>query len=275
MDKQIILEKQDLTYLNWAKIRNSSGTAGTFLKAYTELAGKKTYYKLSDYDTVKGIIGHESVNEIIVDRLLTLLGIEHLSYRLIYADIALDGKICSAYVCASDDFKNRGEDKTALDTYYELEHFPGELPFDFCLRNGWEKYIYEMLVVDFLILNRDRHGANIEVLRNKKEKTIRLAPLFDHGLSLLFSIKSDYSELSDLDVLEDKRVQCYLGSGSTLENLKLIPKDKLPNFKIPEKKEFDKIFEDTDKILPNELLCKISEMIWRRLKFYEDFRNKK
>lgn len=275
LSNQILLEKQDLTYLNWAKIRNSSGTAGTFLKAYSELAGKKTYYKLSDYDTVKGIIGHESVNEIIVDRLLSLLEIEHLSYRLIYADIVLDGKVCSAYICASDDFKQRGEDKTALDTYYELEHLDGELPFDFCLRQGWEKNIYEMLVVDFLILNRDRHGANIEVLRNKKKKTIRLAPLFDHGLSLLFSIKSDFSRLDKVDVLEDKRVQCYLGSNSTFENLKLIPKDKLPDFKIPEKEDFDKIFKDIDKILPEELLCKISEMIWRRLKLYEDFRNKK
>lgn len=275
LNKQIILEKQDLTYLNWAKIRNSSGTAGTFLKAYSELGDKKTYYKLSDYDTVKGIIGHESVNEIIVDRLLNLLEIEHLSYNLIYADIILDGKICTAFVCASDDFKQKGEDKTALDTYYELEHLDGELPFDFCIRQGWEKQIYEMLVVDFLILNRDRHGANIEVLRNKKKKTIRLAPLFDHGLSLLFNVKDDFSQLDKIDVSEDKRVQCYVGSNSTLENLNLIPKNKLPHFKIPEKENFKKIFEDIDVILSRELLDKISEMIWRRLKYYEDFCNKK
>ncbi|MBR0349221.1 MAG: hypothetical protein IIX16_06215 [Clostridia bacterium] len=275
MDKKIILEKQDLTYLSWAKVRNSSGTAGTFLKAYSELAKKKTYYKLSDYDTIKGIIGHESVNEIIVDRLLALLGIEHLSYQLINADIILDGKVCTTLVCASDDFKQRGEDKIALDNYYELERLEGEQPFDFCIRQGWEKYIYEMLVVDFIILNRDRHGANIEVLRNKKKKTIRLAPLFDHGLSLLFSTKSDCSQLDHIDVMEDKRVQCYIGSNSTLENLNLIPKDKLPDFKIPEEEEFNRIFEDVDKILPKELLDKISEMIWRRLKFYEDFRNKK
>lgn len=275
LNKQIILEKQDLTYLNWAKIRNSSGTAGTFLKAYSELGDKKTYYKLSDYDTVKGIIGHESVNEIIVDRLLNLLGIEHLSYSLIYADIILDGKVCTAFVCASDDFKQKGEDKTALDTYYELEHLDGELPFDFCIRQGWEKQIYEMLVVDFLILNRDRHGANIEVLRNKKKKMIRLAPLFDHGLSLLFNVKDDFSQLDKIDISEDKRVQCYVGSNSTLENLNLIPKNKLPHFKIPEKEDFKKIFEDIDVILPRELLDKISEMIWRRLMYYEDFCNKK
>ncbi len=275
LNGQIVLDKQDLTYLNWAKVRNSSGTVGTFLKAYFELAGRKTYYKLSDYDTVKGIVGHESVNEIIVDRLLTLLGIEHLAYRLIYADVLVGGIICSAFVCASDDFKKKGESKVALDTYYDLEHIEGESPLDFCIRMGWETYIYEMLVVDFLILNRDRHGANIEVLRNSKKKTIRMAPLFDHGLSLMFSGKGDVTQIEKVDVLEDKRVQCYVGSNSAYENLKLIPKDKLPDFKIPEKDEFDLIFQDIDQILPPQLLGKIREMIWRRLKFYEDFRNTK
>ena len=43
--QQIVQEKQDLTYLSWTKIRNSSGTAGSFLKAYSEIDGKKTYYE--------------------------------------------------------------------------------------------------------------------------------------------------------------------------------------------------------------------------------------
>lgn len=34
----------------------------------------------------------------------------------------------------------------------------------------------------FLICNRDRHGANIEILSDEKEKA-RPAPLFVHGLS--------------------------------------------------------------------------------------------
>ena len=84
---EIIREVQDLTYLNWSKIRNSSGTAGSFLKSYSEIGGKKLYYKLSNYDSINGITGHECVNELIVDRLLDVLGIDHLSYTLINADI--------------------------------------------------------------------------------------------------------------------------------------------------------------------------------------------
>lgn len=97
----IIRDKQDMTYLSWSKIRNSSGTAGSFLKAYSELGGKKTYYKLSNFDAEKGIVGHECVNEIIVDRLLDLLGIPHLHYQLIHADVSVREKIFDVYLCAS------------------------------------------------------------------------------------------------------------------------------------------------------------------------------
>ena len=117
METRIIHEKQDLTYLNWSKIRNSSGPAGSFLKASSELGGRKIYYKLSNYDNLRGVVGHESVNELIVDRLLTVLGIEHLHYQLIHADIRVNERIEDVFLCASDDFKQPGEDKTALDAY--------------------------------------------------------------------------------------------------------------------------------------------------------------
>ena len=85
MKDKIIMETQDLTYLKWSHIRSSSGTAGTFLKSESVIDGKKIYYKLSDFDSVNGVIGHECVNEIIVARLLTILGVDHLQYELIHA----------------------------------------------------------------------------------------------------------------------------------------------------------------------------------------------
>lgn len=267
---RIIKEKQDLTYLSWSKIRHSSGTAGSFLKSQSELGGKKIYYKLSNYDKAKGIIGHECVNEIVADRLLNILGIPHLSYRLINADIIIDGKQQESYICGSEDFKKIGESKIALDVYWETEHLENESPIEFCIRNGWEEYIYQMFAVDFLILNRDRHGANIEVLRNSKKKTIRLAPLFDHGLSLLFSCTDDDSS-KDFDVTADKRVNNFIGSGSTWENLNLIPKDKLPE--LNPLKETDKavLLDGLNGIISQTLQDKIWEMIWKRWCAYEDF----
>ena len=270
MNTQLIREKQDLTYLTWSKIRNSSGTAGSFLKAYSELGGRKIYYKLSNYDGVRGVIGHESVNELIVDRLLTILGVEHLHYQLIRADILVDGKTQETYVCASENFRESGEDKQAIDVCYESERLDDESPLDFFLRMGWGDYIWRMLVVDFLILNRDRHGANIEVLRNKKKKTVRIAPLFDHGLSLLCRCETE-DAIAQFDVMADQQVQCFVGSRSAQENLKLIPADRMP--KLNPLKESDRaiLLEGLDGVISQNLQDKIWDMIWKRWCCYEDF----
>ena len=269
---RVIKGKQDLTYLSWSKIRNSSGTAGSFLKAYSELGGKKKYYKLSNFDREKGIIGHECVNEIIVDRLLEILGIPHLNYQLIHADILLDGKVHEVYLCCSNDFKEPGDSKLALDAYVESACEKNETPLEFCIRQGWEEYIYQMLVVDFLILNRDRHGANMEVLRSRRNKSVHPAPLFDHGLSLLFQCGDD-GAAEGVNVMEDKRVNNYIGSQSTWENLRLIPADRMPGLNPLKESDGEIVMKNLDGILSPVMQKKIWEMIWKRWRAYEDFCN--
>lgn len=269
MKMKIINEKQDLTYLKWSHIRSSSGTAGTFLKSESTLHGAKIYYKLSNFDPVKGVVGHECVNEIIVDRLLTILGVEHLSYELINADIEIEGNIYNTYLCASEDFKKRGESKIALDDYYRTNAKKGESHYDFCVREGWKEYIDRMIAVDYLILNRDRHGANIEVLRNSRAHTLRIAPLFDHGLSLLYSCMSD-NDAEQFDIMQDKRCQNFIGGYSCYENLQLI-KDKTKIFENKlQESDRDTIFEGMDNILSDIFINKIWNMIYERYKIYEN-----
>lgn len=269
MSTEIIHEKQDLTYLSWSLIRSSSGTAGSFLKATDDLQQLKIYYKLSNYDGINGIVGHECINEIIVDRFLNILGIEHLHYDLIHADIDVDGKEMETYLCASKDFKAHGEHKVALDAYYQAEKLDGETPLQFCTRNGWSDFIYKMLVVDFLILNRDRHGANIEVLRNARKKSLRLAPIFDHGLSLLFNCHTE-EEINQFDVMKDRAVQCFVGSRSAQQNLMLIPKDEILALNPLQHTHKAYLLEGLDGIIPQSLQNKIWDMIWQRWEYYEN-----
>ena len=269
MSTEIIHEKQDLTYLSWSLIRSSSGTAGSFLKATDDLQQPKIYYKLSNYDGINGIVGHECINEIIVDRLLNILEIEHLHYDLIHADIDVDGKEMETYLCASKDFKAHGEHKVALDAYYQAEKLDGETPLQFCTRNGWSDFIYKMLLVDFLILNRDRHGANIEVLRNARKKSLRLAPIFDHGLSLLFNCHTE-EEINQFDVMKDRAVQCFVGSRSAQQNLMLIPKDEILALNPLQHTHKAYLLEGLDGIIPQSLQNKIWDMIWQRWEYYEN-----
>lgn len=269
----IIRDIQDLTFLSWSKVRNSSGTAGSFLKAYEETDEGNLYYKLSNYDPYHGITGHECVNEIIADRLLNLLGLEHLSYQLIHAKVNVDHKELITWLCLSRDFKMKNEDKIALDAFYQIMHQEEETPLNFCIRMGWEKEIYEMLVFDFLTLNRDRHGANIEILRNRNNKEYRMAPLFDHGLSLLFNCDDD-NLLSETNVMEDKRVQCFVGSSSAKNNLGLIPLNKQPKLNpiTPESKNY--LLDGLDGIISKLRQERIWDMIYQRWQYYESLFDK-
>jgi len=170
--------------------------------------------------------------------LLTILGIEHLEYQLIHAKIEID---------------------------HQINAKPGTSHYDFCVKNGWQKYIDTMLAVDFLILNRDRHGANIEVLRNARKRSLRIAPFFDHGLSLLCSCYSE-EQIKKFDIMEDKPCQNFIGSRSTLENLNLI-QNKASIFKNRlTENDRDIIFKDLQNTLSAEHMDKIWEMIdtrWR------------
>ena len=274
MYRDIIYELQDLQYLKWSKIRNSSGTAGSFLKSYDDSGKIKKYYKLSDYDIINGIVGHECVNEIIVGRLMDVFGIEHLQYRLIHASILINDNKIETYLCESDDFKERNEAKVALEDFYISEKNVNESPMDFCKRMGWEEYIYGMLVVDFLISNRDRHGANIEVLRDRKSKSLQLAPLFDQGLSFVCRCHSK-EELKDFDVMKDQKVQAFIGGNSTFENIKLIPKRYLKTLPDISDPDINDITSGLEGIMEEDYINKIREMIQRRWRYLDDIRNQR
>ena len=118
----------------------------------------------------------------------------------------------------------------------------------------------------------ESYGANIEVLRNRRKKSIRLAPLFDNGLSFVFRCETE-EQLLKTDVMEDKPVQCYVGSRSARENLNLIPKSKLP--KLNPLKETDKAYlmEGLESVLPTIWLDKIWDMIRGRWQVYENLCN--
>ena len=71
--EDFINKLQDLRHLDWVNKKISIGTPGCFLKAYEEIDGTRIYYKMSNYDSYRGIFGHECVNELIVSRLLDIL----------------------------------------------------------------------------------------------------------------------------------------------------------------------------------------------------------
>ena len=262
-----VKELQDLRYLDWTDKKFSPGTPGCFLKAYEEKDGEKYYYKLSNYDSYRGVFGHECVNELIVSRLLDILKAEHLQYWLIHAIISVDGQEIETYLNRSVNFRKEKDRKQPFDVYYELYRKKGEKPLDFAFRMGWRDYFERMMAVDYLVCNRDRHGANIEILVDKNDAA-RPASLFDHGVSLLFSCYQNMEEIRRFDVLADRPVQSFIGSRSLEYNLQFLPKDRKIFEGALQETDRSKLLEDLNVVLPEEHLDRIWEMIWGRWKRY-------
>lgn len=73
-----------------------------------------------------------------------------------------------------------------------------------------------MVLLDWLIYNRDRHGANVEVLVSGNG--FRMAPLFDHGRSLMFSCFMK-EQMDSFDKLAHNPVNNYVGSNDLLQKI--------------------------------------------------------
>ena len=262
----------DLTHLSWTLSRNSSGTAGSFLKSYEELNGVKYYYKMSNFDTVRGVYGHESINEIVAGNVADLLEIPHLHYELLHANVNVNNNIYETWLTKSADFKKPGEHKLTFETYYEINRESGEDVWEFIIRNGNQEYFYQIFLLDYIICNRDRHGANIEVL--EKQGTYRLAPVFDNGLSFLFSCYDDGMAMKQFDYMKDGPVNNYVGSISLGENLKKLPEEMIDKIKSV-KWEKDLILKGLEhvvlngKAVPTEYEESVYKMITERVSHIE------
>ncbi|MBO4818909.1 MAG: hypothetical protein J5528_02115 [Firmicutes bacterium] len=263
---------KDYRYLDWTESGISSGTSGSLLKTKEQKNGKTYFYKLSSYDPYRGVFGSESVNELVACRLLNLLGIEHLQYKLIHALVDIRGEEYETWLVRSVNFREIDERKIALDTYYDMNRFPKEDPLAFCRRMGWEKYIYKMFLADFLIANRDRHGANLEVLGGKHGE-LRLAPLFDNGLSFLAPLAGDEQRIKDFEPLSDVRSNNFIGTGSLKKNLEMI--GEFPDVDPVFDNSREELFAGLDKVLPEYHLDKMWQIIIERWRYYENFCDQK
>lgn len=269
MPKDIVEKLQDYTDLVWTERANSSGTGGTYLKARTGSGTRMTYYKLSRFNGVE-IDGHECANEIIASRLMRILGIEHLEYRLVHANVRIGDAVYETWVNASINFRRPRERKQALGLFYELNRQPEESPYDFCVRMGWEENIKQMMLVDYLIMNRDRHESNIEVLV-APDGSCRLAPIFDNGLSLLAPLAGMDDTISSFDPLKRVATMNFIGSRDLEENLV----SAMPIAVAGSLGESDRnlLLDGLDAVLPQLYRDKIWDIVWQRWCRYAQLRD--
>lgn len=254
--------EQDLTDLSWHMSAATPDTSGSFPKATRGSGSATVYYKASCYDACNGIFGHDCVNELIAARLMDVLGVPHVRYSLVHARIELGGKEFSTWVNASKSYRHSNEAKQSFSQFFAQYATPSETPLQLYERLGWGTQARQMLLVDYLIINQDRHGANVEVL-TLPDGSRRLAPVFDCGNSFVFSCYDVEDAIRSFDPLVDAIGVNFIGSKRLSSNLDIIPAPNgFVDTLLPEHRET--IFRGLSDILPDYHLNKIWDIVWQR-----------
>ena len=260
----------DLRELTWKQSAGSMASDGVYLKAERTINGVKYYYKLSNYDSYQGVFGHETINELMAYRLGNTLGFNIPACDVQKSWVCIDGIEFEAFVYIAKSFKPSGTSREAFDKFYEHNRIGREeSPLDFCKRHGWSDDVYKMFVFDYLIINRDRHGANLEVFKNGLKA---LSPLFDNGISFVFSYTDKDSDLGSFNDLADLPVNNFIGTRSLQKNLEFIDK-KLQFNALPADLE-QLLFSGIEDALPQHYYQKILGLIEKRWERVEGFRIK-
>lgn len=150
---------------------------------------------------------------------------------------------------------------TFEDLHYMYRNLSSE---ELLLRFNFVESFYNMLIADFLVVQRDRHGGNIEILI--KDDDYYFAPLFDNGLSFLAPYPSSLTgSISSFESLKDYPVNNYIGTRSLYQNLGYLSHPVRVNKLTKEHRK--SIFYNLKCTLPNEYLDKVWEIITYRYMF--------
>lgn len=171
-----------------------------------------------------GTVHQETYNEVIASVIAKRLGFNHVDYKIIFENE-------KPYSVCENFLENNLEFIPAWNVYQvkkRLNHVSLYQHYMDCAKllgiPGLEQSLAEMLVLDFLIANEDRHFGNFGVLRNVDTlEWLGAAPLFDNGTSLWYSLPTgriaSYKETKSRPFRENHQDQIKLVTDFSFVNL--------------------------------------------------------
>lgn len=150
-------------------------TSGSFAKCWVREEGEISLLKRGSSGYANA--GFEPYSEVLAAQLLDAASIDHVPYAV----VNYHGKLASK--CPLFTSEDAG--------FVAVHRFFAE-PFDvpdmlaFCEKHGAEESFREMVVMDAVMANVDRHAGNYGFLvDNATGEVLRMAPLFDHNMACL------------------------------------------------------------------------------------------
>ncbi|MDR1136590.1 MAG: HipA domain-containing protein [Clostridiales Family XIII bacterium] len=129
----------------------------------------------------------EPLNEALASAIMRRLGVAHAHYNIVY-EHGRPFSVCADFVGSETDLVSA---RSIISTAKRPKHISEYRHYlDCCERlgiPGVEQSLNEMLTVDFLIANTDRHFNNFGAIRNAETlEWIGAAPVFDCGASMYY-----------------------------------------------------------------------------------------
>lgn len=262
-------ELMDARHIDWSKSIHNTGTDGCYMKTKISNNGLDMYIKLSNFNSVHGFTGYESVNEVIVGRLGSILGINVLEQSLRKLLVSIDGTQYVTYACASESYKRNKEMRISAGDMYRKFKGKSEIPLDTFTSLGFRDFINSMFVFDYITISRGRHESNIEFLF--RSGAVRPVPLFDNGMTFLAPIQRDvpeevfHKQVVSFEEFRDVPVNNFIGYGSLQANLNLVSNPV--RVKRLRKEDKRRLFYNMHEVLPDYYIDKIWSIICYRYSY--------
>ena len=150
-------------------------TSGSFEKCWIRQDNEISLLKRGSYGYANA--GFEPFSEKLASDLLDAAKVKHVPYTLL--------KFHDKLACKCPLFTSEQAGFVSMHRFFE-GNFDIDDALDFCAKHGSEERFREMIVLDGVMGNVDRHAGNYGFLvDNETGEILELAPLFDHNMSCL------------------------------------------------------------------------------------------
>lgn len=175
------------------EVNTSNSSAGVLAKGLIELDGKLYLAKTGEFSRPR-FSKIEPVIEVICSEIIKLLGVNCANYKL--KELSIVGneywKEQDVLCCLSEIFTTEGEKSITASRLLGIKN--RRASYSDLIKVFNIEDINNMLVIDYLINNTDRHLRNFSLIVDNASGSIRFAPLYDHGFSLGQDLDDDYLE---------------------------------------------------------------------------------
>ncbi len=150
-------------------------TSGSFAKCWVREDGRISLLKRGSSGYANA--GFEPYSEVLAAQLLDAAGVPHVPYEVVRFHGQLACK-CPLFTSEKEGFVSAHR---FFDRVFDVDDM-----LDFCRARGCEESFREMVVMDALMGNVDRHAGNYGfMVDNDTGEVLRMAPLFDHNMACL------------------------------------------------------------------------------------------